>query len=165
MKASAAIFPGTFDPLTNGHADLIKRSLRIFDRVIVGVLMNASKSALFSVEERVALMRDEFKEEGSRVEVHSFSGLLVEFAKDVGATVVIRGLRAISDYDYEAQMALMNKHLYEDLETLFMIAREENSYVSSTLVRQIASLGGDVSKIVTPVVHLALKEKYAAQKK
>jgi pantetheine-phosphate adenylyltransferase len=165
MTASVAIFPGTFDPLTNGHADLIKRSLRIFDRVIVGVLINSSKNALFTIDERVALMRDEFKGEGARVEVQSFSGLLVEFARDVGATVVIRGLRAISDYDYEAQMALMNKHLYEDLETLFMIAREENSYVSSTLVRQIASLGGDVSKIVTPLVHEALKKKFPVQKK
>jgi pantetheine-phosphate adenylyltransferase len=165
MTASVAIFPGTFDPLTNGHADLIKRSLRIFDRVIVGVLMNSSKNALFTIDERVALMRAEFKGEGARVEVQSFSGLLVEFARDVGATVVIRGLRAISDYDYEAQMALMNKHLYEDLETLFMIAREENSYVSSTLVRQIASLGGDVSKIVTPLVHEVLKKKFHAQKK
>jgi pantetheine-phosphate adenylyltransferase len=159
MSHITALFPGTFDPLTRGHIDLVRRSLRIFDTVVVGVLVNASKSCLFSVSERERLISEEFADCSGRVQVRNFQGLLVEFARQVGAQVVIRGLRAISDYDYEAQMALMNKHLYEELETFFMIAREENSYVSSTLVRQIAALGGDVEKLVTPKVAQALRKK------
>lgn len=159
VRQVVALFPGTFDPLTRGHIDLVKRALRIFERVVVGVLVNSSKACLFSPEEREALIREEFSDLSERVHVRSFSGLLVEFAKEVNAQVVIRGLRAISDYDYEAQMALMNKHLYEELETFFMIAREENSYVSSTLVRQIAALGGNVENLVTPGVGAALSRK------
>ncbi len=164
MTQRIALFPGSFDPLTRGHIDLVRRALRIFDRVVVGVLVNSTKDSLFSPEEREVFIRTEFSDSSDRVVVKSFSGLLVEFAKQVQAQVVIRGLRAISDYDYEAQMALMNKHLYEELETFFMIAREENSYVSSSLVRQIAALGGEVEKLVTPVVASALKQKLLAKK-
>ncbi|MBX7137837.1 MAG: pantetheine-phosphate adenylyltransferase [Oligoflexia bacterium] len=160
-KVGPAIFPGSFDPLTNGHVDVVQRTLNIFDRVIIALLSNAQKSSLFTLEERINLLREEFKSYGERVEVKSFSGLLVDFARHEGSRVVIRGLRAITDYDYETQMALMNKHLYDDLETLFLVAQESNSYVSSTLVKQVASLGGDVSKIVPERVLAALKRKFS----
>lgn len=157
-----AIFPGTFDPITRGHIDLVRRTLQIFDEVIIAVLQNSDKTSLFTVDERLSLIRGEFVDAPARVHAQSFSGLLVDFARSNKSTVVIRGLRAISDYDYEAQMALMNKNLYEDLETLFMIAREEYSYVSSSIVRQVASLGGAVTKLVSPAVERALREKLRA---
>jgi pantetheine-phosphate adenylyltransferase len=159
MKRIRAVFPGSFDPLTRGHVDIINRTLGVFDEVIVAILNNPHKATLFSTPERKNMIEREFSDRRARVKVMSFSGLLVEFAKKNKAKVIIRGLRAISDYDYEAQMALMNKNLWPDIETLFMIAREENSYVSSTLVRQVASLGGDVSKLVTPTVEAALEKK------
>jgi pantetheine-phosphate adenylyltransferase len=159
MSERIAIFPGTFDPITRGHADIVRRSLTIFDEVIVAVLSNLDKKNLFSLEERLELIRAEFADCADRVKVESFSGLLVDFVKKNGVKVVIRGLRAISDYDYEAQLALVNKSLYEDLETLFLTAREENTYVSSSLVRQIASFGGNVDKLVTKTVRDALIKK------
>lgn len=159
MSERTAIFPGTFDPITRGHSDLVRRALNIFDTVIVGVLSNVEKKTLFSLEERLELIKAEFADLPDRVQVESFSGLLVDFAKTKGVKVVIRGLRAISDYDYEAQLALVNKSLYEDLETLFMTAREENTYVSSSLVRQIAAFGGKVDKLVTNSVKEALLRK------
>ena len=139
--------------------DIVTRSLRIFDRVIVAVLNNPQKLTLFDVEERVELARQVFENQQGRVEVRSFSGLLVAFAKEAGSNVLIRGLRAISDYDYEAQMALMNKNLSDDLETLFMVTRESNSYISSSLVKNVAELGGDVANLVPPKVYRALKGK------
>lgn len=158
-----AIFPGSFDPLTNGHVDIIRRTLKIFDRVTVAVLFNSNKKTLFSVEERVALIRAEFADQVGVVTVESFSGLLVEFAKSKGIKVIIRGLRAISDYDYEAQMALMNKNLSEDVETFFLNTREKHSYISSTLVKQVASLGGAVDNLVPPGIARALAEKIKLQ--
>lgn len=155
-----AVFPGSFDPLTNGHVDIVHRSLTIFDRVVVGVLANSSKQPLFTVEERIELIEAQFQPLGERVVVRSFSGLLVDFVATVGTTLVVRGLRAISDYDYEAQMALMNKNLDDRVETFFLMAREENSYVSSSLVKQVAPLGGDVSKLVPPVVRIALQSRF-----
>lgn len=155
-----AVIPGSFDPLTNGHVDIITRALAIFDRVIVGVVSNPAKEALFSAEERMALVRGHFASAAGRLEVGSFSGLLVDYLRQVGTSVVIRGLRAISDFDYEAQMALVNKRLCPAVETLFLVAREENSYISSSLVKQIAPLGGDVSKLVPPVVEQALRRKF-----
>jgi len=163
MKSSVsntAVFPGSFDPLTNGHVDIIQRSLAIFDRVIVGVLSNPSKKVLFSVEERVALISKQLAKYGSRVEVISFSGLLVEFVERTKSRVVVRGLRAISDFDYETQMALVNRNLSPRVETFFLPAREEHSYISSTVVKQVAMLGGDVSDMVPPLILRALTRKY-----
>ncbi|NLF25039.1 MAG: pantetheine-phosphate adenylyltransferase [Deltaproteobacteria bacterium] len=159
-RTEVAVIPGSFDPLTNGHMDLITRTLSIFDRVIVGVISNPAKSCLFTIEERMALIRGCCAAFGDRLAVGSFSGLLVDYLKQVGTLVMVRGLRAISDFDYEAQMALINKRLSPEVETFFLVAREENSYVSSSLVRQIAPLGGDVSKLVPPLVEAALKRKF-----
>lgn len=155
-----AVFPGSFDPFTNGHADIVERSLGIFDRIIVGVLHNPSKKYLFSQEERVALIAKQFSRHAGRVSVVSFSGLLVEFVASTKSRVIIRGLRAISDYDYEAQMALVNRRLAPKIETFFLTAREEHSYISSTVVKQVAMLGGDVSDMVPPVIARALERKY-----
>lgn len=159
-RGVTAVFPGSFDPFTNGHADIVERSLEIFDRIIVGVLHNPSKNNLFSQVERVALITKLFAKYGGRVSVVSFSGLLVEFVASTKSRVVIRGLRAISDYDYEAQMALVNRRLAPKIETLFLTAREENSYISSTVVKQVAMLGGDVSDMVPPMIAKALERKY-----
>ena len=158
-QAGPVLFPGSFDPLTLGHVDIVARSLRIFDKVVVAVLNNPLKSTLFTLEERLTLVRNEFRSYGNRVEVQSFSGLLVEFADKVGANVIVRGLRAISDYDYETQMALMNKNLSRDVETLFLVTQESYSFISSTLVKQVAELGGDVSSLVPPGTLKALKRK------
>lgn len=165
FSETVAVFPGSFDPLTNGHVDIIERSVAIFGHVVVGVLNNPSKSALFTDEERVALISRQFARYKGKVEVVSFSGLLVEFVQRVKSRVVIRGLRAISDFDYEAQMALINRKLAPNIETLFLTAREEHSYISSTVVKQVALLGGDVSDMVPGVVATALKSKRAALKK
>lgn len=158
--AGRAVFPGSFDPLTNGHVDIIERSVEIFDEVIVGVVYNPSKSCLLSQDERVELIREQFKRYGERISVVSFSGLLVEFVESAKCRVIIRGLRAISDFDYEAQMALVNRRLAPKIETFFLTAREEHSYISSTVVKQVAMLGGDVSNMVPSAVVKALKAKY-----
>ena len=157
--SQVAVIPGSFDPLTNGHVDIIERALGIFGRVVVGVLSNPSKSALFTEAERVALIERQFPRYKGRILVVSFSGLLVEFVKSVKSKVVIRGLRAISDFDYEAQMSLINRRLDDSIETLFLTAREEHSYISSTIVKQVALLGGDVSDMVPSVVAKALEKK------
>jgi len=164
-RGLTAVFPGSFDPFTNGHADIVERSLEIFDRIIIGILHNPSKNHLFSQEERVALISRQFARYGERVSVVSFSGLLVEFVESTKSRVVIRGLRAVSDYDYEAQMALVNRRLSPRIETLFLTAREEHSYISSTVVKQVALLGGDVSDMVPPVIASALTRKYRAGQK
>lgn len=156
---TTAVFPGSFDPLTNGHVDIIERSVRLFDRVIVAVVSNPEKNPLFSIPEREAMIRAELKRLGKRVEVRSFSGLLVEFLKQTRSSIVIRGLRAISDYDYETQMALVNKSLWDQVETVFLVAREENSYISSSLVKQVALYGGDVASFVPPHIGKALRKK------
>lgn len=160
-----AVFPGSFDPLTNGHVDIIERSLEIFDRIIIGVLHNPSKSILFSQEERVALISKQFAKHAGRVLVIGFSGLLVQFVESTKSRVVVRGLRAISDYDYEAQMALVNRRLAPRIETFFLTAREEHSYISSTVVKQVAMLGGDVSDMVPAGIARALSAKYRASLK
>jgi pantetheine-phosphate adenylyltransferase len=156
---TVAICPGSFDPLTNGHVDIVRRSLRVFDRVVVAVLANPGKTTLFSVEERLDIIRAEFADCGPRVEAQSFSGLLVDFVRLYERGVVVRGLRAISDFDYEAQMALVNKKLCEDVETVFLMAREKNSYISSSLVKQVAQLGGSVEALVPERVVAALARK------
>ncbi len=155
-----ALYAGSFDPITNGHADLIKRSLKFVDRLVVAVLVNSSKQPMFTAEERMGLIRDACDHD-PRVHVVTFSGLLVDFAKREGITMVIRGLRAASDFEYEYQMALMNRHLAPELETVFMVPSIETTYVSSSLVREVARFGGDVHSLVHPAVERALKAKFA----
>lgn len=153
-----AVYPGSFDPITKGHEDLIRRSLTFVDRVVVAVAINVAKQPLFTVEERLALIRETVRFPG--VEVRSFDGLLVEFARAAGASIIVRGLRAVSDFEYEFQMALMNRNLAPELETVFLVPAFDLTYLSSSLVREVARFGGDVSALVQPVVRDALKRKY-----
>jgi len=154
-----AVYPGSFDPITKGHEDLIRRSLAFVDRVVVAVAVNVAKQPLFTLEERVGLIRETVRLPG--VEVQSFEGLLVEFARRIGASVIVRGLRAVSDFEYEFQMALMNRNLDPKLETVFLVPAFDLTYLSSSLVREVARFGGDVSQLVHPAVHQALKRKFA----
>ena len=158
-NGSLAVFPGSFDPITNGHLDIVDRGLGVFDRVRMAILMNPEKRPLFSVEERVALIREAYRG-NPRVEVDTFSGLLVDYARRVGASVIIRGIRAISDFEYEFQMALMNRRLDPRIETVFMMPAESYSYVSSRLVKEVFQLGGRVTELVPPIVEKRLSEKY-----
>ncbi len=153
-----ALYPGFFDPITNGHVDIIQRGLRLFDDIVVAVLKNPKKSALFSTKERVAMIRDIFARE-PKVEVQAFDGLLVDFARRSRTRIVIRGLRAISDFEYEFQMALMNRQLDEDTETLFMMPSLPYSFLSSRLVKEVFQLGGNVHDLVPAVVERKLREK------
>jgi pantetheine-phosphate adenylyltransferase len=154
-----AIYPGSFDPLTKGHEDLIRRSLSLADRVVVAVAVNPSKQPLFPVAERLALLRAAVGDD-PRVAFESFDGLLAEFAKKVGASIVVRGLRAVSDFEYEFQMALMNRQLHPSLETVFLVPAVDLTYLSSSLVREVARYGGDVSALVHPAVAAALARRY-----
>lgn len=155
-----AVYPGSFDPITNGHVDLVKRTLRVFDQVIVAIATNPEKdSSLFSVDERLAMVREVFKGLGTKVRADSFQGLLVDYAAGKGATVIIRGLRAVSDFEYEFQMAMMNRRLKPNLETFFMMTGESEFYISSRLVKEVVGLGGDVSALVPGNVMKKLKEK------
>lgn len=159
MKAKA-IYPGTFDPITNGHTDIVVRAAKLFDQVIVAVARSTSKTTAFSTDERVVMARKAL--EGiPNVQVMSFEGLMIKFAKQQGVSVVIRGLRAVSDFEYEFQMASMNRQISDDVETVFLTPAEHLSYISSSLVREIAMLGGDVSRFVHPEVLAALKARYA----
>jgi pantetheine-phosphate adenylyltransferase len=153
-----AVYPGSFDPITKGHEDLIRRSLAFADKVIVAVAMNPAKPPLFSPEERLALIREAVPDRA--VVVQSFDGLLVEFARAVGAAVIVRGLRAVSDFEYEFQMALMNRTLAPRLETVFLMPAFDLTYISSSLVREVARFGGDVSALVHPAVQQALRKKF-----
>src|SRR4051794_21954163 len=153
-----AIYPGSFDPLTNGHLDIIRRGSRLFDRFLVAVLENEGKAPLFSVGERMELIV-RCTAEMPNVEVHSFSGLLVDFMRRVDANVVVRGIRAVSDYEYELQMALMNRELHPQIETIFMLPAVEYTYVSSRLVKEVFRLGGDVARLVPPTVLESLKAR------
>ena len=155
-----AIYPGTFDPPTRGHEDLISRSLCFVDRLIVGVAESHAKNTLFTVEQRVAFLGEILANE-DRVEVKPFDGLLADFADEVGADLVVRGLRAVSDFEYEFQMALMNRKLHNGLETVFLVPALHLTFLSSSLVREVASLGGDVSDLVHPIVQKALQHKLA----
>ena len=153
-----AVYPGSFDPLTNGHLDIIRRAARLFDRVLVAVLENEGKSPLFSVPERMELIvRCTRDIEG--VSVHSFSGLLVDFMRRMNAKVVVRGIRAVSDYEYELQMALMNRELHQDVETIFMLPSIEYTFVSSRLVKEVFRLGGDIAHLIPPPVLDALRAR------
>lgn len=153
------VYPGSFDPITKGHEDLIRRSLEFVDQLIVAVAVNVAKQPLFSLAERVALITQAIRDQ--RVQVQSFEGLLAEFAKQVGASVIIRGLRAVSDFEYEFQMALMNRNLAPTIETVFLVPAFDLTYLSSSLVREVARFGGDVSALVDPTVQQALTRKFA----
>ena len=161
MSEHVAIYPGSFDPITNGHFDIIRRGVRCFDRVCVAVAYNAQKpSGLFTPQERVEMLGEVTAEFGDAVSVDSFHGLLVNYVAQVGATTIIRGLRAVADFDYEFQLALMNRHLNANVETVFLMADAEYLYTSATLVKEVASLGGDISKQVPEPVARRLKEKF-----
>ena len=155
---NTVIYPGTFDPITNGHIDLVDRAARLFDKVILAIAANLPKTPCFNLEERIELARTVFKELPN-VTVLGFDDLLVEFAKREGANVFLRGLRAVSDFEHEFQLASMNRRLAPDIETVFLTPDEGYNYISSSLIREIAKLGGDVSPFVHPVVLAALKER------
>ncbi len=160
-RTKIAVYPGSFDPITNGHIDLVERTLRVFNRVIVAIASNPNKDdSLFSVKERLEMIQQVFRAQGKRVQADSFEGLLVDYAEKVGAGVIIRGLRAVSDFEYEFQMAMMNRELRPKLETLFMMTGESYFYISSRLVKEVVSLGGDVSALVPKSVLKKLREKF-----
>ena len=158
-----AVYPGTFDPLTRGHEDLVRRAAILFGTVILGVADSRAKRTFFSLEERVEIAR-EVLGDLKNVQVVGFGGLLIDFVRQHGARVVLRGLRAVSDFEYEFQLAGMNRSLYPDFETLFLTPSEQHMFISATLVREIALLGGDVSKFVDPRVEARLRRKVSAQK-
>ena len=161
MTQNVAIYPGSFDPITNGHVDLVKRALRVFDKVIVAIATNAGKdTSLFSVEERLEMIREVFKALKGRVEADAFQKLLVDYAERKEAPVIIRGLRAVSDFEYEFQMAMMNHRLKPNVETFFMMTGESQFYISSRLVKEVVSLGGDVEGLVPDNVLKNLNRKF-----
>ena len=162
MQDNVALYPGSFDPLTNGHVDIIQRGSRLFDRIVVAILLNVEKAPLFTVEERVDIAREVFRDYPN-VEVDTFDGLLVEYARRKDASVIVRGLRAVSDFEYELQMALMNRRLNEEVETVFMMPAEPYTYVSSRLVKEVVALGGSVTGLVPSVVESRLRDKKLAR--
>jgi pantetheine-phosphate adenylyltransferase len=162
MSEVIAVYPGSFDPLTNGHVDIIQRGSRFFDRIVIAVATNIDKAPLFTVPERVNIAREVFRE-WPNVEVDTFDGLLVDYARRKRASVIVRGLRAVSDFEYEMQMALMNRRLNPDVETVFMMPAEPYTYVSSRLVKEVVALGGSVHGLVPEVVEARLRDKRAAQ--
>jgi pantetheine-phosphate adenylyltransferase len=153
-----ALYPGSFDPITNGHLDLIQRGSALFDKLFVAILRNDEKQALFSVDERIEMLR-EVVQPFPNVEVGSFDGLLVEYAADCGASVILRGIRAVSDYEYELQMALMNRRLGPDIETVFLMASEAHSFLSSKLVKEVIRLGGKITGLVPPSIEGKLRKR------
>jgi pantetheine-phosphate adenylyltransferase len=159
-STTIAVYPGTFDPITNGHLDILQRALRQFDRVIVTVATNQRKSPLFTVDERIDFVRNAMAGHGDRLSFTAFDGLLVDFCQKIGAQVIVRGLRALADFEYEFQFAHMNRRLAPTVDTMFFMTDEHNHYVSSSLVKEVASLGGDISGLVPPAVELALAAKY-----
>ncbi len=161
MNPPAAIYPGTFDPITYGHIDVVNRAIRLFPSVIVLVARNTSKAPMFSDDERIAMIRDVFRG-NRRVSVDGFNGLLVDYARRAGAGVIIRGLRAVSDFEYEFQMALTNRKLARSVDTVFLVPDERFTYLNSTIVREVALLGGDVSDFVPPSVRRLLKDRVKA---
>jgi len=155
---SLALFPASFDPLTNGHLDILSRSLKVFDEVVVAVAVNVSKTATFTLPERIAMLEATVGHEPG-VRITSFEGLMVDFGRQIGASCVIRGVRAMSDFEYEFEMALMNKHLYPEIETLFMMASQQYLYVSSSRLKELVRFGRDVSEFVPPHVAKQLRER------
>lgn len=160
LSRSIAVYPGTFDPITNGHLDILNRALALFDKVIVTIAINQRKAPLFDAEERIQFIRDAMPHADGRLEFASFDGLLVEFCVHHGASVIVRGLRALADFEYEFQFAHMNRRLAPGVDTVFFMTDERNHYVSSSLVKEVASLGGDVTGLVPPAVVAALAAKY-----
>ena len=163
MSRTVAIYPGTFDPITNGHLSIVKRALKIFDRLIIAILNNPQKVPLFSLDERIHMIREAVKE-FPNVEVDTFEGLLVDYAVQKKANVILRGLRAMSDFEYEFQMALMNRKLNREVQSIFLMTDYKWFYTSSTIIKEAASLGGDVSGLVPELVNTKLKEKYGTLK-
>ncbi len=159
-----AIYPGSFDPLTFGHLDIVERSARLFDEVIVAILTNSQKAPMFTVEERIEIMNEILKPRFRHVEVDVFHGLLVDYAIQKKAQVIVRGIRAVTDFEYEFQMALMNRRLTPDIETVFMMPAENYSYLSSRLVKEIAELGGSVTGLVPDIVEGRLKQRFKKEK-
>lgn len=159
MKKKLAIYPGTFDPITNGHLDLVERGLRIFDEIVIAVAPSTKKQPLFDLSERIAMIRNAVKKHRN-VQVESFHGLLVKYAKSKDGIAVIRGLRAVSDFENEFQMALMNRRLDMKIETVFLMPSEEYSFLSSTIVKEVASFGGSIRNLVPETVEIALREKF-----
>lgn len=162
MKKTIAVYPGTFDPVTNGHIDIIERALKLFDTLIVAVAHNPQKSPLFTVEKRIDFIK-EATLGMENLEIHSFKNLLINFAKERGANVIIKGLRAISDFDFELQMGLMNRNLDKSLETIFMIPSEEYSFLSSRIIKEIATHHGDIANFVPPSVAKGLRDKFKSK--
>ena len=161
-KRTTAIYPGTFDPITHGHTDLVIRASGLFDKVVVAVAKSSAKGPLFDLEERISLAREVIDDRGlDNVDVVGFSTLLADFVRDQQAGILLRGLRAVSDFEYEFQLASMNRHLNPDMETLFLTPSEQYSFISASLVKEIAKLGGDVGEFVHPLVHGQLKQKFA----
>ena len=161
QRARIAVYPGTFDPITNGHIDLVSRASPLFDRIIVGIAASAGKGPSIPLDERISLARLALAGMAN-VEVRGFASLLADFVRETGAGVIVRGLRAVSDFEYEFQLASMNRHLIPEAETLFLTPAEQHSFISSTLVREIARLGGDVSGFVPPAVAQALTDRWKA---
>jgi pantetheine-phosphate adenylyltransferase len=154
-RSRTGIYPGTFDPITLGHLDIVKRSLRVVDRLVIAVASNDGKGPIFSIEDRVAMVREDVRDlavNGAQIEVTQFGGLLVAFAEEVGATLILRGLRAVSDFEYEFQMVGMNSRLKPEIETVFLMASDRHQFISSRFVKEICRLGGDISQFVTPAV-------------
>jgi pantetheine-phosphate adenylyltransferase len=160
--STLAVYPGSFDPLTNGHVDIISRGARLFDRIIVSILVNAEKAPLFSMEERVEIARSVFADQAN-VEVDTFNGLLVDYVERRRAQVIVRGLRAVSDFEFEFQMALMNQRLNPKIETVFMMPAEQYTYISSRLIKEVFTLGGRVHGLVPELVEQRLREKVTAR--
>ena len=163
-KHVIAVYPGSFDPITNGHLDILRRALHLFDHIIVTLAVNPRKQPLFTVDERIGFIRDAMPEHVHRLSFASFGGLLVDFCRENNAGVIVRGLRALADFEYEFQFAHMNRRLAPGVDTIFFMTDERNHYVSSSLVKEVASLGGDVNGLVPPPVVTALKAKYASKK-
>ncbi|ABI66164.1 MAG: pantetheine-phosphate adenylyltransferase [Maricaulis maris] len=158
-----ALYPGTFDPLTNGHIDIIGRAVKLVDHLVIGVAINEAKHPLFSLDERVDMVREEVAPfaDGAQIEVRPFDGLLMHFAEEIGAQSIVRGLRAVSDFEYEFQMVAMNQQLNDDIETVFLMADPRHQAIASRLVKEIAKLGGNISAFVTPNIERRLKERLA----
>ncbi len=160
MKGSYAVYPGSFDPMTNGHLDIVRRGLEVFDSIRVAVAYNQEKpSGLFTPDERVGMLEEITEEFGDRVTADAFHGLLIDYCRKIGAGTIIRGLRAVADFEYEFQMTMMNRHLAPDVETVFLMSDEKNFYTSSRLVKEVVSLGGDISGLVPPVIEARLLQK------